>query len=76
MVWPIGLSLTVGDMARFGALDGAMALPGYELKPLLVLVDAAGKVVWTDGHARHKHQSPDETIRQLDRALTDALGGE
>ena len=45
------------------------------LSPLLsrARILATGKLVWTDGHARHKHQSPDETIRQLDRALTDAL---
>jgi hypothetical protein len=76
MTWPIGTGLSVQDLGRFGALDGAMALPGYELKPLLVVVDQGGKVVWTDGHARHKHQAPAETVQHLERALAEALGSE
>lgn len=76
ITWPIGFGLPVESLAPFGALDAAMALPGYELKPLLVVVDRGGKVLWTDGNARHKHQSPAETVGQLDQALSDALGSE
>lgn len=75
MTWPIGTGVSVQDLGKFGALDGAMALPGYELKPLLVLVDRGGKVLWTDNHARHKHLSPAETANQLETAILRALGG-
>jgi thiol-disulfide isomerase/thioredoxin len=73
--WPVGLGITPSDLAHFGALNSAMPLPGYEVRPLLVLVDARGKVLWTDGFARWLNQPPHETVKQLGRAIQQALGG-
>lgn len=76
ITWPVGLGISPSDLARFGALNSAMPLPGYEIKPLLVLVDARGKVLWVDGFARWLNQQPAETAAQLGRAIRQALGGE
>ena len=46
---------------------------GYETKPLLMLIDPEGRLVWTDDHARYRHQDPEKTIEALDGAIRKAI---
>ena len=44
-----------------GAYNFTMGMSGYEVKPILYLVDSQGLVVWTDNHERMDHRDEDKT---------------
>jgi len=74
--WPVGFSAESLDIARLGAFNETSPTMGYETKPLLMLIDPKGRLVWTDGHARFRHHDPEKTIRELDEAIGKAIRGE
>ncbi|RLS37503.1 MAG: hypothetical protein DWH82_10495 [Planctomycetota bacterium] len=71
--WPVGHGVGLEDLSAMGAIDGSTPVMGLEIKPLLLLLDSTGQVLWTDGHARHQHQPPAETVARLEAALLRAL---
>ncbi len=74
--WPVGFSAEPLDIAKLGAFNETSPTMGYETKPLLMLIDPDGRLVWTDSHARFRHQEPEKTVRELDEILAKALKGE
>jgi hypothetical protein len=74
MNWPIAHSMDIAGVARLGAFNETFRVAGYEAKPLLMLIDPQGRLVWTDGHSRFKHLDPDQSLRELEAAIDKALG--
>jgi thiol-disulfide isomerase/thioredoxin len=72
--WPCGYGMTSHALARFGALNRDLGMPGYEVKLTLYLLAADGRVLWCDGNARMRHQDPGPLIKQLDARIAQALG--
>lgn len=72
ITWPVGYSADPLDFARLGAFNETSPTSGYETKPLLLLIDPSGRLVWTDDHARYRHQDPEKTIEALDGAIKKA----
>jgi hypothetical protein len=79
MNWPIAHSMDIAGVARLGAFNETFRVAGYEAKPLLMLIDPQGRLVWTDEHSRFKHLDPDQSLRELeasiDKALEKKVGG-
>jgi hypothetical protein len=79
MNWPIAHSMDIAGVARLGAFNETFRVAGYEAKPLLMLIDPQGRLVWTDAHSRFKHLDPDQSLRELeasiDKALEKKVGG-
>jgi hypothetical protein len=73
MNWPIAHSMDIAGVARLGAFNETFRVAGYEAKPLLMLIDPQGRLVWTDGHSRFKHLDPDQSLRELEAAIDKAL---
>lgn len=70
--WPVAYSANIADVARLGAFNETFRIPGYEAKPLLMLIDPLGRIVWSDRHSRFRHQDPDRTLRELEAAIENA----
>jgi hypothetical protein len=73
MNWPIAHSMDIAGVARLGAFNETFRVAGYEAKPLLMLIDPQGRLVWTDAHSRFKHLDPDQSLRELEAAIDKAL---
>jgi hypothetical protein len=73
MNWPIAHSMDIAGVARLGAFNETFRVAGYEAKPLLMLIDPQGRLVWTDEHSRFKHLDPDQSLRELEAAIDKAL---
>jgi hypothetical protein len=69
MNWPIAHSTNIAGVARLGAFNETFRVAGYEAKPLLMLIDPQGRLVWTDEHSRFKHLDPDQSLRELEAAI-------
>jgi thiol-disulfide isomerase/thioredoxin len=70
--WPNGYGLTDEAMTALGASSG-MAMSGYEIAPVLYLVDREGRIRWTDRQGRFRHVATEEWERKLDEAIEAAL---
>jgi thiol-disulfide isomerase/thioredoxin len=73
VLWPAGYGASPATIARFGAYNQGAAIPGYEVAPTLYIIDADGKVLWSDGQGRYRHEDPDALIRRLETALEEQL---
>lgn len=58
--WPSGYGATVETINAFGAANYDMPTPGYEVKPVIYLATADGRVVWSDDHQRMDHSEEDK----------------
>ena len=74
MNWPIAYSTNMVGVAKLGAFNETFRVAGYEAKPLLMLIDPQGRLVWTDEHSRFKHLDPDQSLGELEAAIDKALG--
>jgi len=73
MDWSSAYGADLESLARLGAFNEEVKIPGYEVKPTLIIINRAGNIVWTDNHARYRHQEPEITSRELDLAIEKAL---
>ncbi len=71
--WPVAYSGDPVGFGRLGAFNETSPIQGYEVKPLLMLIDPKGRLIWTDNHARFRHQDPDKTILELESAIEKAM---
>ncbi len=71
--WPVAYSGEPVDFAKLGAFNETSPIQGYEVKPLLMLIDPKGRLIWTDNNARFRHQDPEKTIHELDAAIEKAI---
>ena len=73
--WPAGHGLPVDTVVRLGAVNAGMAAhtPGYLVAPTVYLVGPDGKVLWSDGRGRWRHEKPDALARRIKEALDEAL---
>lgn len=71
--WPVAYSGDPVEFGKLGAFNETSPIQGYEVKPLLMLIDPQGRLIWTDNHARFRHQEPEKTIKELEAALVKAI---
>jgi len=71
--WPCAYRATSLTLARFGAFNPDSAMREYEVKVTFYLVVADERVLWNDGSARHRHQSPDLVLQELEDQIERAL---
>jgi thiol-disulfide isomerase/thioredoxin len=71
--WPCAYGATNQTLARFGAFNPDSTMHGYEVKLTFYLVGADERVLWNDGSARQRHQSPDLVLRELEDQIERAL---
>ena len=50
-----------------------MPTPGYEIAPIIYLVGPDGRIRWTDGRARYRHEKPDKWGNDVAAAIEAAL---
>lgn len=73
LTWANGYGASPETIAALGAGSGMTGPPEYESAPTVYLVGPDGRVRWTDGRGRMKHEEPDAWARKLDAAIADAL---
>jgi hypothetical protein len=71
--WPCAFGTPTKLIAQFGAFNRDSAIQGYEVRPTLYLIGANGRVLWSDGQARTKHQEPGIVVHQLEDEIEKAL---
>ena len=64
--WPCGYGMTMPTIAMFGALNRDRMIPGYELRPTLYLIGPDGRILWSDRHARTRHEAPAPLLKELE----------
>ncbi len=55
--WPSGYAASLRTIAAFGALNKSRPVRGYEVIPTLYLVGPDGRVRWSDGNVRLRHDN-------------------
>jgi|GEM_PF-700587 len=73
ITWPAAYGVDLKFVRMLDAINETSPIPGYEIKPTLLILDRAGKIVWSDNHARFRHHEPEKTAAELDEAIAKAL---
>jgi hypothetical protein len=69
--WSSGYGASLEAIRGLGAGNFEMPVPGYEVKPLIYLATADGRVHWCDHHLRMDHADEDKS--QLIAALREQI---
>lgn len=69
--WPCVYSAPAETLAALGALNRFG--DHCEVAPTLYVVGRDGRVAWSDQGARYRHEDPATAVRQLQRAIDEAL---
>jgi peroxiredoxin len=74
--WPSGYRAPLEMIHALGALNANISAPGYEVRPILYLVNSLGQVVWSDKGQRMDHGDQDKAalLAALRSALENQLG--
>jgi thiol-disulfide isomerase/thioredoxin len=60
--WASGYRAPLEMINALGALNANISTPGYEVRPILYLVDSLGQVVWSDNNQRMEHGDQDKAV--------------
>jgi thiol-disulfide isomerase/thioredoxin len=71
--WSSGYGAPTETIAAFRALREGVLEPEKQISPTLYIVDARGKVLWTDDAGRFRHENVDSLLSQLSAELDEAL---
>jgi peroxiredoxin len=71
--WPSGFGASDQTVEAFGALRREALEGRHELNPIVYLIDPDGRILWTDGNARPKHEDFRAVCLELDREIEAAL---
>jgi thiol-disulfide isomerase/thioredoxin len=72
IAWPSGYGSPDGTINAYGALR-LEARPGREINPIVYLIGPDGRILWSDGNARPKHENFGAACGKLDQEIEAAL---
>lgn len=73
VTWPAAYAVDLRFIRLLDAINETSPIPGYEVKPTILILDRTGKIIWSDNHARFRHQEPEKTAQEVDEAIAKAL---
>ncbi len=75
--WPSGFGAPAETIRAYRAESGHADGTGSDrlVAPTLYVLDARGRVLWSDQSARYRHETPADTVSALEGALDRALTG-